>query len=71
MILDLAYHWFDLFEEHISYGDGSDDSSQVGEKSAGYGVTGITYAYASEVDCKDIKGGIGRSLEDTTQTTDE
>lgn len=50
MILDLAYHWFDLFEEHISYGDGSDDSSQVGEKSAGYGVTGISDIYTAEVD---------------------
>jgi hypothetical protein len=34
-------------------------------------MTGLTDAYAAEVDGKDIEGRISTSLEDTTQTTYE
>ena len=45
-----------------------DDSSQIGEQAASYGVAGIPDAYASEIYCQYIEGGIGRALEDAAQS---
>ena len=34
-------------------------------------MTGIAYAYAAEVDGEDVKGGVGRALEDARESSDE
>ena len=53
-----------LMKEHVTDEDGSKDAGEVGCKSACYGVAGLADADASEIDGKNVEGGVGTALED-------
>ncbi len=60
-----------LSEEQVADEDGGDDAGEVGQQAAGHGMARLADADRAEVDGKDVEGGVGGSLEDAAQATNE
>ena len=60
-----------MSEKEVTYRYRRDYSRKVRPKSAGYGMTCISDANTSEIHCEHIECGVGASLEDAAQATDE
>ena len=58
-------------KEYVCNNYCSDDTSQVGEQTAGNSVTGVLDADRAEVNGKNVESSVGGTLENTTQTTNE
>ena len=48
-----------LSEEQVADADGGNDTCEVGQQTAGYGVAGVAYAHRTEVNGQDVEGGVG------------
>ena len=59
------YRW----EEYVSYYDGGNYANGVCYKGASDGVTGLSYADGTKVNCNDIECRVGSTLEHATEAT--
>ena len=55
-------------EEHVGNENGCEHATEVSQKTCLHGVTCVFDTHASEVNGKDVEGGVGGTLEDTTQS---
>ena len=60
-----------LPKEQITDKDCCNNSCSIGYQSARNGMTGFGDSYTAEIYGQDIEGGIGRTLEDTSQSAYE
>ena len=63
--------WEILPEEQITNKYRRDDACRIGNQTARNGVASLGNSYTAEINGQDVEGGIGRTLEDTCQTTYE
>ena len=62
---------FFLSKEQVADENSGNAAYRISQQTARYGVASLGNAYTTEVDRQDVEGGIGRTLQDTSQSAYE